>query len=280
MNRVKKVFSQKVKSILLIACVVAILVAVVGGVISGVSAGKNVVQSVLTPLRTGAAVVSRAAQGIYNYIFEYESLEAENAYLEKQLAELEGEVRTADSLQRENRRLRQLLELTEEHEDYTLLSSYIISWDSSNWQNTFTISKGRNSGVEDGMCVITEQGQVVGLVTEVGSNWSTVTTILDSSLQISATLSSSGYNGIVEGAYKVDDSDNLRMDYLSTDAVIRNNDQVVTTGSTLYPRGLLLGHVVDAGLDGTGVAKYAVIQPAADLDTLEQIFIIKDYVNE
>lgn len=276
----KKVFSQKVKSILLIACAVAILVAVVGAVISGVSAGKNVVQSVLTPLRTGTAVISRGAQEIYNYIFKYEALEAENAYLEKQLAELEGEVRTADSLQRENRRLRQLLELTEEHEDYTLLSSYIISWDSSNWQNTFTISKGRNSGVEEGMCVITEQGQVVGLVTEVGSTWSTVTTIRDSSLQISATLSSSGYNGIVEGAYKTDSSDDLRMDYLSTDAVIRNNDQVVTTGSTLHPRGLLLGHVVDAGLDGTGVAKYAVIRPAADLDTLEQIFIIKDYVNQ
>ena len=72
----------------------------------------------------------------------------------------------------------------------------------------------------------------------------------------------------------------LEMDYLSTDAVIRNNDQVVTTGSTLYPRGLILGYVVDAGLDGTGVAKYAIIEPASDLDSLEQVFIITQYVNE
>ena len=127
---------------------------------------------------------------------------------------------------------------------------------------------------------MTEQGQVVGIVTDCGSNWATVTTILDSSLQISATLSSSGYNGIVQGAHKTDKENQLRMDYLSTEAVIRNNDQVVSTGSTLYPRGLILGYVVDAGLDGTGVAKYAVIEPAADFDALEQVYVITNYVNE
>ena len=89
-----------------------------------------------------------------------------------------------------------------------------------------------------------------------------------------------GYNGIVQGAHKTDKENQLRMDYLSTEAVIRNNDQVVTTGSTLYPRGLILGYVVDAGLDGTGVAKYAVIEPAANFNALEQVFVITNYVNE
>ena len=200
--------------------------------------------------------------------------------MKERIASMEDEVRTADALQRENEKMRQLLGLTQEHEDYQLVSAYIISWDSSNWKNTFTIGKGKNSGIAENMCVTTEQGQVVGLVTEVGTNWATVTTILDSSLQVSATLSSSGYNGIVQGAYQRDGSDRLRMDYLATDAVIRNNDQVVTTGSTLYPRGLILGYVVDAGLDGTGVAKYAIIDPAAELDSLEQVFVITEYVNE
>lgn len=275
-----KLFTSKTKTILLTACLVAVLVAIGSAVASGVSAGKNVVQSLLTPIQSTVSAITRTAEHFYNYVFEYESLQAENAYLEEKIASMEDEVRTADALQRENERLRQLLELTQEHEDYSLVSAYIVSWDSSNWRNTFTIGKGANSGIEENMCVITEQGQVVGLVTEVGSTWSTVTTVLDASLQISATLSSSGYNGIVQGAYQRDGSDRLRMDYLSTDAVIRNNDQVVTTGSTLYPRGLILGYVVDAGLDGTGVGKYALIDPAADLDSLEQVFIVTQYVNE
>ncbi len=51
----------------------------------------------------------------------------------------------------------------------------------------------------------------------------------------------------------------------------------MTSGSTVYPRNLIMGYVTDAGFDETGVAKYAVLQPAADIATLEQIFIITEY---
>ena len=266
--------------IVLLAVALAIIVALSSALIRGHKAGKNVTQSLLAPFDSALSALTRTAERFYNYVFQFESLEAENAYLKKRVATLEDEIRSIDTLQRANERLRALANLLKEHEDYDPVSAYIISWDSSNWRNTFTIGKGTNSGVSEGMCAVTEQGQVVGIVTDCGSNWATVTTILDSSLQISATLSSSGYNGIVQGAHKTDKENQLRMDYLSTEAVIRNNDQVVTTGSTLYPRGLILGYVVDAGLDGTGVAKYAVIEPAANFNALEQVFVITNYVNE
>ena len=51
----------------------------------------------------------------------------------------------------------------------------------------------------------------------------------------------------------------------------------MTTGSSLYPKGLILGYIEDAGMDETGVAKYAIVQPAADFDTLEQVFIVTNY---
>ncbi len=266
--------------IVLIAVALALVVAVSSALVRGTAAGKNVTQSLLAPFDSALSALMRTAERFYNYVYEYESLEAENAFLKERVAKLENEIRSIDTLQRENERLRAVANLLKEHEDYDLVSGYIISWDSSNWRNTFTIGKGTLSGVSEGMCAVTEQSQVVGIVTDCGSNWATVTTILDSSLQISATLSSSGYNGIVQGAHKTDKENQLRMDYLSTEAVIRNNDQVVSTGSTLYPRGLILGYVVDAGLDGTGVAKYAVIEPAADFDALEQVFIVTNYVNE
>ena len=70
------------------------------------------------------------------------------------------------------------------------------------------------------------------------------------------------------------------MQYLPTTAVIRNNDQVVTAGSTVYPRNLILGRIIDAGYDEAGIAKYAVVRPAADIDSLEQVFIITEYTTE
>ena len=88
---------------------------------------------------------------------------------------------------------------------------------------------------------------------------------------------SSGYNGTVRGNYTGGDEDYLRMDYLPSSSVIRNNDQVVTSGSTTYPRDLILGHVIDAGFADTGIAKYALLRTAADIDTLEMLFILTEY---
>ena len=130
------------------------------------------------------------------------------------------------------------------------------------------------------MCAITEEGVVVGLVTEVGSNYAVVTTVLDSSIGISATIADTGYAGIVCGGYSSGHGNLLLMEYIRSDAVIRNNDQVVTAGSTVYPRNLILGHVVDAGYDDNGTAKYAYLQPAVDVDGLEQIFILTEFEAE
>ena len=127
------------------------------------------------------------------------------------------------------------------------------------------------------MCAVTENGQVVGLVTKVGANWATITTIMDSSLEISASIASSGYTGVVQGTFLEDGTEILRMNYLLTDAIVKNNDQVVTTGSTLYPRGLRLGDITTASRDETGVAKYATLEPSCDLGKLEQIAIITQY---
>ena len=190
------------------------------------------------------------------------------------------EARQADSYQRENERLREALDLTTSREDFALVDAYIISWSSNDWTNTFTINRGADSGIEAGMCAITANGEVVGLVTEAGPNYATVKTVLDSSLEISATIASSGYNGMVVGGYEDGRKDLLRMDYLPSSAVIRNNDQVVTSGSTIYPRNLILGYVIDAGFDDTGVAKFAVLEPAADIGSLEQVFIITAYTTE
>ena len=161
--------------------------------------------------------------------------------------------------------------------DYKVVDGYIISWSSNDWSNTFTINQGESMGIKPGMCAITANGELVGLVSEVGPNYSIIKSVLDSSLEISATIAASGYNGMVQGGYATGLAGLLRMNYLPTSATIRNNDQVVTTGSTVYPRNLILGHVVDAGFDDTGVAKFALLQPAADVGSLEQVFIVTEY---
>lgn len=269
-------FSNRVRAVLIIAVLLAVGLTAVTA-LTDFHLPDMIVQGILSPIRTGVSKLTDQAEQLYSYMFRYESLAAENEALKEKLAQMEDDARLADSVSRENDRLRALLELNTAHEDYVEVDAYIIAWGSSDWSSTLTINRGTNSGVEVGMCAITANGEVVGLVTQAGTNYATVKTVLDPSLGISATMASTGHNGMVQGNYAEGNEGLLRMNYLPSSAVIRNNDQVVTSGSTVYPRGLILGHVVDAGYDETGIAKYALLQPAADIDTLEQIFILTDY---
>ncbi len=269
-------FTSRVRIVLILAVLIAVALGVIGS-LTNLSVGDMLVQGVLTPIRTGVSKLTDGAEQIYNYIFEYEALKAENEDLKDRLSQLEDDAREADAIARELERLRELLELKKANEDYELVDGYIISWSSNDWTSTFTINTGSNVGIEPGMCAITANGEVVGLVSEVGINYAVIRSVLDSSLEISATIASSGYNGMVQGGYATGNQGLLRMDYLPSSSVIRNNDQVVTTGSTVYPRNLILGYVVDAGYDDTGVAKYALLRPAVDIGSLEQVFIVTNY---
>ena len=272
----KQFFSPRVRVVLIVAVLLAVVLAVVSS-LTGLSLPDMAVQGILTPLRTGASMLTQRAEQMYNYMFEYEALAAENAALKEALAQMEDDARRADAVARENDNLRELLGLKEEREDFELVDCYIISRSSQQWSSSFTVNRGTKSGVQVGMCAVTANGEVVGLVSQVGTNYAVVKSVLDSSLEISATISASGYNGMVQGGYASGLEGLLRMDYLPSSAVIRNNDQVVTSGSTVYPRNLIIGHVVDAGFDDTGVAKYALLEPAVNVGSLEQVFIVTEF---
>ena len=275
----RNLFSTKVKIILVVAALLTAALAIYSG-ISNQSLPSVIVQGVLAPFRAAGTTLTNTAEKYYSYMFRYEALDAANKVLEERIAQMEDVARQADSVARENERLRKLLDLKATNEDYKLVDAYIIGWSSSDWESTFTINRGTNAGIRENLCAITANGEVVGLVTEVGVNYAVVKTVLDSTLEISGTISTSGYNGMVKGGYTSGNDTLLQMNYLPSDSIIRNKDQVVTSGSTVYPRGLIIGSVVDAGYEETGVAKFALLDPAADINSLEQVFIITAYTTE
>lgn len=269
-------FSGRVKVVLALALVLAILLGVACS-LTGKAVPGGFFQTLLTPLRSGAHALTNQATRLYDYLYSYDTLKVENEQLRQQLSEYQEDARKAAALERENENLRQLLKLQEANPDYVLVDAYVITRSSADWSSTLTIDRGTSSGIAAGMCAVTANGEVVGLVTEAGSNYAVIKTVLDSSLEVSATIAASGYSGIVSGSYTSGQRNMLRMDYLTSTAIIRSRDQVVTAGSTYYPRNLILGYVVDAGFDDVGVAKYAILEPAADVANVEQVFIITEY---
>ena len=74
------------------------------------------------------------------------------------------------------------------------------------------------------------------------------------------------------------------MTQIDASADVALGDEVVTAGIELgsgvrspYPKGLVIGQVVDVKRDANDVVQTAFLQPAADLDRLEYVLVILDY---
>ncbi len=275
----KRFFNTRLRVVLVLAVLAALVT--MGYIIlrpGKASPMNNAVSTVMTPVKNATTILVRQAERLYNYMFGYEMLSAENEQLRVELAELNQDIRNSQTYKEENEHFRSLLNLAEKHTDYTFEIANVVSWDSSGYGSVMTISKGASAGLEAGMCAITADGQVLGLITETGSSWATVTTILDTTSEIGAYIFGSGYSCIAQGDFELMRQGTLRASYISSSATIRNGDQLLTSGDgDIYPAGLVIGNVTDVGDDEVNVAKYAVITPTVDISSVEQVFIIKSF---
>ena len=104
----RHLFSTRLRVILIIALVLSIGLTIVSGAVNQ-SVPSLLVQGLLAPLKAGANALTEQAEKYYGYMFNYESMAAENEALKAQIADMEDDARLADSYQRENQRLRKLL---------------------------------------------------------------------------------------------------------------------------------------------------------------------------
>lgn len=238
----------------------------------------NAANVIATPFRTGIARVFDWCEGVVDYVLHYDELHQELDDLRRQVAELEGQVRDAQESVRENAQLRQLLGLQAKHRDFDLESARVTARSTSNWNSTLTLNRGTNASVEAGDCVITETGTLVGIVSEVGLNWCTVSTIISTDIELGGMVTRTYSAGILQGDFTLMNQGQLMLNYLPDSAQLVSGDEVLTSGKgSVYPSGLVVGHVEGVFTDPSGITRYAVVQPACELDSLIEVFIIKDF---
>ena len=239
---------------------------------------ENVLGVVTTPIRDGISALADWAEGIYNYSFHYEELQAENERLRAELAQLQETARDAEAAVKENERLRELLGLREQRRELTFESATITARSTSNWASTMTLSKGSAQGVAAGDCVVDAAGNLVGIIDEAGTNWSTMITVVDATLEMGALLSRTESIAILEGDFTLMAQERLKLTYLPENTELLTGDLVLTSGlGGNYPSDLVVGTIASIHTDASGMSRYAVITPAADLESLVQVFIIKDF---
>lgn len=267
--------------------IVALLLALIAAVFSFTFGGianpfANLAGVVSTPFRNGIHAVVEWTEDMYSDAFERDLLESELEELRQENARLRAEAREGEAASRENERLRDLLGFQQKHTGLQTEPAAVTARGSSNWSSTLTVSKGSTADVAAGDCVIDQYGNLVGVVSEVGLNWSTILTVVDVDLEMGGLIARTDGAAILEGDFTLMGQGKLKLSYLPEGTQLLAGDTVLTSGlmsggRATYPSGILVGYVTEVRSDPGGMSDYAVLTPATKLDALEQVFIIKDF---
>ena len=276
-----KQFFRNNGGLLLLAAVLLAALLAIGSAILGQNPLTNAVEVITTPFRALSSTVAGWVQAQYDRTFRYDELLADYEALRERVAELEEAAREGQDALRENERLEELLGLAEERPEFTFADATVTKRSSSNWGSDLTINQGAGAGIAVNDCVIDEYGSLVGVVTEVGTNWSLVTTVLDPDTELGGRIARTDDSAIVEGDFTLMQEGKLKLSYLPQDTQLVSGDQVTTSGlGGVYPDGLLVGTLQGIYTEEDGLSRYGVIQPAADVENIRYVYIITDFGGE
>lgn len=269
-----KIFSKKWHMTLLVVAVVAMSAFILEHFI-GVNPVKVVVKTVFTPVKSGFSYIAHSLEDARNFVWDMRAYKEDNERLESENLALRQQNRDVAAYREENERLQSLLNLKESLSDYQTVAARVISYSGNNWYEGIEINKGTLNGLKTGDVVITPDG-LVGKITEAGTTYSVVTTILDSDSAVGIKVSRTGGSGLIEGDAEFAKNMQCKLSFLDRSTPIIVGDVVETSGTSgTYPPGLAVGSIINVSADSTGSLKYAVIDPAVDFDSLKEVLVIK-----
>ena len=265
--------------LLLAIAVAAVTLAAMSILSSTASPLGNLVGVITSPFRSAAQSVADWYNEKQDYFADNKALRAANEELKRQIAEMQADVRDAETALEENERYREMLGLREKHRSFELESARVLNRSRSNWTSSLTLNCGTDYGIAVGDCVITERYELVGVVSEAGYNWCTVLTVIDTDSSLGARVFRTGDVGLAQGDFALMGQGLLELSYLPNEgSQLLPGDLVLSSGlGGYYPADLTIGSVREVRTDDSGAASYAVVQPAADLETLTQVFVVKDF---
>ena len=231
------------------------------------------------PIQAALSGVASGVSSVFTAITEIDRLRTDNAALRDENQRLTTENARLDEIKRENDLLTGLLQVRAGF-DFQTAAASVIGRKSSEFRRTITIDKGTDDGLAIGNVVVTSGGALAGRVTDVGPDSAMVVLLTNSESTVIGQLVSTAGTGEVVGQL----GGVLVMNQIDAGERISLGDEVVTAGIELasgirspYPKGLLIGQVVDVKRDANDVVQTAFLQPTADLDKVEYVLVITDY---
>lgn len=258
-------------------------------VLMGVSANKssklnwlnNIISVPMKPVQGFFSSVGQKVEDILLYFKDIEDVKKENDTLRAEVAELKKQNREMSVLESKNEELRKALSLKEQFGGYTILGANIIAVDPSNWFSVFKTDIGTREEIYIDSPVVTSGKGLVGRVVSSDISTSNVQTIIDSESAVSGWIAKAGGgHAVVRGDMELKGKGLCKMDYIPLEVDVEVGDVIETSGlGGIYPKGIVIGEVIEVRKSNSELDRYAIIQPAADFKRLEEVFILRSEKN-
>ncbi len=232
----------------------------------------------IAPVQESLSTGTRSVTDVLGAFGEIEGLRRQNLDLQTTVQQLEEQLGTLDAVLAENQRLSRLLDVRDRL-DFETVAAGVTNREATQFERVITIDRGSDAGITRGAPVLSEGGALVGRVTEVGNGWAAVMLISDTRSLVIGMDSRTRATGEVTGRLSAP----LAMSNIPITDKIAVNDRVVTAGIDLgkrfrsyYPKNIPIGRVVDVQQEPGSIVQTALIQPAADLEKIEDVLVVTD----
>lgn len=235
---------------------------------------ERIVATLLTPVEYVLGKIGYGVRHTGSFTSQIMTVYRDNQALKAENEELRQNIVNTTEILAENARLRAMLDYKRGAPQFDFVAAQVIARDPGTWTSIIMINKGAADGLTKDMTVVAAQG-LVGSVVSVYNNSAKVQLILDPRSAVGSLVQrpESRVAGIVEGS--VANAQTPRMVNIARDADVIKSDKIITSGfGGIFPKGLLVGEVVDVVNDEGGLLKYAVLKPAVDFDRLEEVLVI------
>ena len=238
----------------------------------GDSALRSFVVMLLSPLQRGAGAAMGGVRSVWNDYIDLRGAHEENERLREEVARFEQALWLERDLVASYRRLSDVLELAERL-PYEPVVAEVIGLDASAWFRTITVNQGKNRGVELNAPVVAAGG-LVGRVISLGPTVSQIQLLTDRDCSVAVLLSRTRMRGMVAGSGEQASPTGLVLNYVSNLEDVAEGDPIVASGiDGIYHKGIAVGRVASVR-NGPRLFKIITVEPAANLDRLEEVFIL------